>query len=150
MSSVPSQKPRRRSVHFGATQVVDGGEEVAAHVDDVETPEEKRLRAALYSRRKSAPDGAAVAATVKAQDRDWSQSLRALDPELRRSLTRLCATTPLENPEGDLDGVINHKLLGRDELEVYRLKMAKKQASSIAHANAMSGEERCETRVTTT
>ena len=53
-----------------------------------------------------------------------SENLHTLDPELRRSLTKLCCTINIDDTAEDLD-VINPKLLGRDELEVLRMKKMK-------------------------
>lgn len=54
-----------------------------------------------------------------------SENLHTLDPELRRSLTKLCCTNiNIDETSEDLD-VINPKLLGRDELEVLRMKKMK-------------------------
>ena len=161
---------RRRSVHFDAcppTTVVVSHQS-SEEADDEDEPEEEqrpmtsrmtlppspipaaRLLAAPGSppypaalRRKSAP-ASAIRDSLKVAEQhrdDLSRTVKALDPELRRSFTKL-RCTKLENPEGDLE-VLKHKLVGRDELEIYRIKQmrrASKIAASIAHANALKGE----------
>ena len=56
-----------------------------------------------------------------------------LDPELRRSLTKLTCDIDLGTAE-DLD-VVNPKLIARDELEILRMRKQKKQQREMdAHA----------------
>lgn len=54
-----------------------------------------------------------------------AEGLRVLDPELRRSLTKLTCDIDLGTAE-DLD-VVNPKLIARDELEILRMRKQKKQ-----------------------
>lgn len=154
------QEPRRRSVHFDAkpSMVVhvlqqpsidslDDGEE-----EEVEEIEVKEVSATLsvdaqarYLRRKSAPVAAFgrmdPALVAKYHSVELSGTLKALDPELRKSLTKLRCTN-IEDTETDLE-VVKNKLVGRDELEIYRQKqMARVQhGSSIACHLAMADGE---------
>jgi len=131
--------PRRRSVHFGAcpatvVAVVEkdstaGSRECGLDLAGEEGEALVALRGASGARRKSAPASAIRGALSGAHggalrsaedDLHLSRRLQALDPDLRRSLKRLCATQ-LENPEEDLD-VIRPNLLGRDEMELMKLK----------------------------
>ena len=128
-----------------------------------------RAAAAAYLRRRSAPASAirgAAAGLLLARSRpgedevhpvaaaaaasgSMSQTLKALDPELRRSLNKL-SYTKLENPEGDLD-VVRPKLLGRDDLELYRLKQMKKNTQEGRRGGTSSdGEGGCRRRETHT
>lgn len=59
---------------------------------------------------------------------------------IRKSLTKLQCTN-IEDPDTDLD-VVKNRLVGRDELEIYRIKqMENRKASSIAHSIAMEDED---------
>jgi len=142
---------RRRSVHFGACPATvvavvgqednessagasrEGGLDLAG-----EEGEALALRGAAALRRQSAPAsairgalGAGAALRSAEESLRLSHRLQALDPELRRSLKRLCATN-LENPDEDLD-VIRPGLLGRDEMELMKLKeMRQMRAAGVA------------------
>ena len=144
-------EPRRRSVHFDTSPTTVVVTRLSSSGSRDEDDEDKDTRE-RYARRQSAPasairDGACRVSAADAEaaevESGMSHTLKALDPELRRSLTKLCCTN-LENPDEDLD-VIRPKLLGRDELEIHRLKMQQQQqrkaAASIAHANALDGEQ---------
>jgi hypothetical protein len=107
----PVSEPRRRSVHFDASPST-----IIASAAAHDVPEEVvAAHSRHYERRKSAPASALLGV--------GDASLAQLDPDLRKSLSKLCCTT-LEDPDEDLD-VINVKLLGRDELEILRLKQIK-------------------------
>ena len=163
-----SEEPRRRSVHFDSkpSTVVhvehqpsidsldDADDEMDPEVDEAEEdPQEKKLNAlavdlnsAKFMRRKSAPVASLVnmdpALAAKYHSVELSGTLKALDPELRKSLTKLKCTN-IEDPETDLE-VVKNKLVGRDELEIYRQKQMQKasssKGSSIACDLAMGGK----------
>ncbi len=149
-------------------QIATAGSSATASKDDLDADDEldeededeaaagsllmpQRAAAAAYLRRRSAPASAirgATASLLMARSRPgedeihpaaagMSPTIKALDPELRRSLNKLCFTK-LENPEGDLD-VVKPKLLGRDDLELYRLKQLKKQQHKEVGGAAASG-----------
>ncbi len=158
---------RRRSVHFDAcppTTVVVSHHHSSEEADDEDEEEDdvkaKDKAACLMpppsltlnmasSRRKSAPASAIRQALRQSSEddvdpaADLSETLKALDPELRHSFTKLRCTR-LENPEGDFEA-LKHKLVGRDELEIYRIKQmrrASKIAASTIAANAAKDEIR--------
>ena len=133
---------RRRSVHFDAcptTLVVQAACSNPSQDEEEEEPQGGSKAACgglsiakhQQNRRKSAPPGVipGSGAVKPSQNYDrelltpCSETLSTLDPELRRSLTKLSITNIEEDAE-DLD-VIRPKLLGRDELEIRRLKQMK-------------------------
>ena len=152
------EEPRRRSVHFDAkpstvVHVVhqpsmDSLDDNADDEAEEETEEDLPSRLVVdltqpkYMRRKSAPVAAIVkmdpALAAKYHSVELSGTLKALDPELRKSLTKLKCTN-IEDPEKDLD-VVKNKLVGRDELEIYRQKQMEK-AKTIACELAMANGE---------
>lgn len=151
-------EPRRRSVHFDACPTTLIVEDVPSLGVNVEVDEEYDgdtegdhkdvlgvCKPQTNERRKSAPassirQGAPFQSTSESSNelKLSTSTLHTLNPELRRSLTKLCATT-IEDPEEDLE-LVNFKLLGRDELEMERLKQmkTKKEISHCLHESSSS------------
>ena len=160
-----SSEPRRRSVHFDAcptTLIVEDAsigasaavtlagvkEDQESYDGDTESDLLSPAVVKAHERRKSAPASAIRDAGGPASggSKDdfhsvamMSDTLKALDPELRRSLTKLCAT-PLEEPQEDMD-LVNFKLLGRDELEIRRLKQKQNEDAVRESLGSASSED---------
>ncbi|TRY72283.1 hypothetical protein TCAL_08598 [Tigriopus californicus] len=111
---VGGSEPRRRSVHFDACPTTLIVEDASGLGVNVEVDEEY--------------DG-----DTEGDNKDVL--------ELRRSLTKLCATT-IEDPEEDLE-LVNFKLLGRDELEMERMKQmkTKREISDCLHDTSSSSSD---------
>eukprot|EP00094_Tigriopus_californicus_P008922 TCALIF_08598-PA protein Name:"Protein of unknown function" AED:0.78 eAED:0.78 QI:0/0/0.25/0.25/1/1/4/0/233 len=141
---VGGSEPRRRSVHFDAcptTLIVEDASGLGVNVEvdeeyDGDTEGDNKdvlgvCKLQTNERRKSAP-----ASSIR-----QGASYPSTSKELRRSLTKLCATT-IEDPEEDLE-LVNFKLLGRDELEMERMKQmkTKREISDCLHDTSSSSSD---------
>uniref|UniRef100_A0A0K2VI43 Uncharacterized protein n=1 Tax=Lepeophtheirus salmonis TaxID=72036 RepID=A0A0K2VI43_LEPSM len=73
----------------------------------------------------SEDEGIHANCTVEDNPSLLGSNLKEMDQELRRSLTNL-TFTPIEDPYDNMEA-LKSKLVGRDELEIYRMKKLKKQ-----------------------